>query len=181
MARFRSRDGLMESSDPKAVEVWDGIVARQESEKQSWTEILRARGVKYAHPDDGWVHRENGTHTVSWYPQFDDRPEVGDLIAFGCPPSRRYNDPEGKWYHSNHDHPDAPKKPDSQEAASSGYRICRVTAVNRRHGPIGFMQDFTYEDTGERMPARKPTRWQQIKARLARAASNAFQAKGPRP
>lgn len=50
--------------------------------EQEWIAALRADGVKAAHPDDGWVKRdENRVHLC--YPQFNDNPAVGDLIALG--------------------------------------------------------------------------------------------------
>lgn len=159
MSRYVSRDGLMSSADPKAVALWDDICARAEFAEMSWTDILRARGVKYAHPDDGWVKRDGTppSHTRSWYPQFDDRPEVGDLIAFGTPPG-------GEHYRSWHDvwrgrkdtyAREQMRRLDGQpESSADGYRICRVTKVDRRRG-ILYHQSFEYEDTGERMPPRQ--------------------------
>lgn len=101
--RIVSEDGLLSSSDPNAVALWNDIGRRMEAEGATMTERLRAIGVKLAHPDDGWNHRP-GHHTncrqcqegvapsftLSWYPLFNDRPEVGDLIAFGQPWEERY-------------------------------------------------------------------------------------------
>lgn len=163
MSGYTSSDGLMSSSDPNAVALWEDIAARRESQKMSWTEILRAMGVKYAHPDDGWVTRERGKHSRSWYPQFDDRPEVGDLIAFGCAPDsehyrswfdvynqRRFRKSRGR------DRKTYEHYRDGAEVACNGYRICRVTAVERSSGRLGYHQDFEYEDTGQRVPPRAP-------------------------
>ena len=141
--RYTSSDGLLSSDDPKTIVLWEDIVSRQENAKTDWTTRLRAMGVKLAHPDDGWVNRERCTFALSWYPQFDDHPEEGDLIAFGSPPYRehyvlRYSEKSGEEY------------------AGDGYRICRVTKVTRRHSILGYFQDFEYEDTGDRVPARKP-------------------------
>jgi hypothetical protein len=58
----------------------DQDMNRQERE---WVEHLRARGVKAAHPDDGWVDRQKNTVQFA-YPHFNDRPSVGDVIALGC-------------------------------------------------------------------------------------------------
>jgi hypothetical protein len=44
------------------------------------------------------------------------------------------------------------------ESSADGYRICRVTKVERRHGILGYHQSFEYEDTGERMPPRQAGR-----------------------
>lgn len=164
-----SDDGRMRSSDPSAVALWDSIGNRMANDKRTWTDILRSLGVKYAHPDDGWVNRDRNTHTRSWYPQFDDRPEVGDLIAFGSPPG-------GEHYRSWHDvwrgrkdryaREQMDRLEGKPESSADGYRICRVTEVERRHGILGYHQSFAYEDTDERLPPRKPTRWQRIKRRL---------------
>ena len=169
--RFTSRDGLMSSFDPAAVALWEDITARAEFAKMSWTDTLRARGVKYAHPDDGWVNRDLGKHTRSWYPQFDDRPEVGDLIAFGRPP-------DGDHYRSWHDvwrgrkdtyaREQMRRLTGQPESSANGYRICRVTKVERRSSILGYHQSFEYEDTGERMPPRAPTMRQRVAARLRR-------------
>lgn len=55
-----------------------------EAAEARWIADLRARGVKAAHPNDGWVHRdENKIHLC--YPQFNDGVAVGDLMALGWP------------------------------------------------------------------------------------------------
>lgn len=53
-------------------------------EEAAWVTRLRACGVKAAHPDDGWVNREKNS-VYFCYPQFNDNPVVGDLIALGWP------------------------------------------------------------------------------------------------
>lgn len=168
---YTSSDGLMRSADPRAVALWEDITARAEFAEMSWTEILRARGVKLAHPDDGWVKREQSRFHLSWYPQFDDRPEVGDLIAFGKAPDREH-------YQSWHDvwrgrtdqyaREQMERLTGRPESAASGYRICRVVSVTRRPTILahGLNTDIEYVDTGERMPPRKPTRWQWVRERL---------------
>ena len=53
-------------------------------QEREWIADLRARGVKAAHPDDGWVDRDrNRLHLA--YPQFNDSLLVGDLLALGWP------------------------------------------------------------------------------------------------
>lgn len=133
----------MSSSDPEAVALWEKICADQENAKGDWTGRLRAAGVKLAHPDDGWVKRDRNSFSLSWYPQFDDHPEEGDLIAFGRPP-------QGEQYYRAGPNP-------GPECAYEGYRICRVTKVVRRTSILGYFQDFAYEDTGVRLPPRRPT------------------------
>ena len=57
---------------------------RLATEKAEWIADLRRRGVKAAHPDDGWVDREAGTIHLC-YPLFNDGLSVGDLLALGYP------------------------------------------------------------------------------------------------
>lgn len=82
--RFTSADGLCRSNDAGHVATWDRIGATLAAEQREWNARLRAQGVKAAHPDDGWVDRANSTVQFS-YPAFDDRVQVGDLIALGWP------------------------------------------------------------------------------------------------
>lgn len=59
----------------------DGRPPSSQDERE-WIEVLRAAGVKAAHPDDGWVKRdESKVHLC--YPQFDDGLSEGDLLALG--------------------------------------------------------------------------------------------------
>ena len=44
--------------------------------------MLRSQHIKGAHPDDGWVDREN-SQVCLMYPQFLDEIAVGDLFAIG--------------------------------------------------------------------------------------------------
>lgn len=155
---YRSKDGLLTSSSPEGAALWDSITERHENSKQGWTARLREMGVKLAHPDDGWVKRDQNKFSLSWYPQFDDRPEVGDLVAFGCPPRgehyRRTRSMDDKYQNWAYD--DRPVT--EPESAIEGYRICRVTAVERRRSILGYFQDFEYEDTGIRVPPPAPAR-----------------------
>lgn len=73
---------------PEVVALWHDICDKQETTKRDWIAKLRAKGVKAAHPDDGWVDRENST-VCFCYPQFDDGPQVGDRIALGWPDGHR--------------------------------------------------------------------------------------------
>jgi len=52
--------------------------------KEEWIAKLRLKGVKAAHPNDGWVDRTANTVTFS-YPDFDDGVGLGDVIALGWP------------------------------------------------------------------------------------------------
>jgi len=58
------------------------ICAEQKEQERQWVKSLRVQGIKAAHPDDGWVEREENTVHFA-YPQFDDGVSIGDLIALG--------------------------------------------------------------------------------------------------
>lgn len=70
---------------PDAVALAVAIDQKFQNEERNWVAQLRAMGVKAAHPDDGWVHRTDDPCVHLEYPQFNDGPEVGDLIALGWP------------------------------------------------------------------------------------------------
>ena len=157
MGKYVSSDGLMSSADPQAVALWDSIGADMENDKRSWTQRLRVAGIKLAHPDDGWVKRERNTFSLSWYPQFNDSPQVGDLIAFGTPPrGDHYRSWRDVWSDRRDDYGRAAYErcKDEPEAAADGYRICRVTEVEDRSGILGRLVTYAYEDTGTRFPPR---------------------------
>jgi hypothetical protein len=61
---------------------WRDICVKAQKEQDRWISNLRAAGIKAAHPDDGWVDRENNTVHFS-YPQFDDGCAIGDRVALG--------------------------------------------------------------------------------------------------
>lgn len=86
MTMYRSRDGLASSSDRQVVELWESICTEQASAQDRASALLRAKGVKMEHPDDGWVNRERNT-IAPCYPRFDDGVSEGDLIALGWPSS----------------------------------------------------------------------------------------------
>ncbi len=89
--RYRSSDGLLTTDDLDALVLWEQACIDHAKSATRWTELLRSQGVKLAHPYDGWVNEPGrndyqGTESylnLSWYPQFNDIPEVGDLIALG--------------------------------------------------------------------------------------------------
>jgi hypothetical protein len=72
------------SGDPEFVMRWIEIVDKSEREEKLWIEELRKNGFKAAHPNDGWVDRENNIITFA-YPQFFDNADVGDLVMLGWP------------------------------------------------------------------------------------------------
>lgn len=80
--KYKSKDGLAQSNDKNAIATWDSIGEKVASEEATWIATLRSLGIKAAHPDDGWVDREEN-YVVFAYPYFNDEPQVGDLIVLG--------------------------------------------------------------------------------------------------
>lgn len=163
MTRYQSSDPNMSSSTPEGAALLERILADERTAYATWEDKLRGVGVKLAHPDDGWVDRENHTFSLSWYARFNDNPHVGDLIAFGRPPHGEFT---RHW------------QDDPARAIESGYRICRVTQTDvsdedHERWPTIKAQRFWYEDTGVRMPPLKPkplvvSWWRRIFKRGAR-------------
>lgn len=159
--KYRSRDGLCSSIDSAAVALWDSIGAQMDADKRSWTETLRAMGVKLAHPDDGWVKRDAPEPylSLSWYPQFNDEPQAGDLIALGA--AYHYGDYDGdrkrNWRRASRD-----GRKGGGERICWRYRLVRVTRVNDRTGILGRFVEYYFQDTGIRLPP-EPTRHERRK------------------
>jgi hypothetical protein len=64
------------------VATFAAMVRDSEHDEAAWIAALRAKGVKAAHPDDGWVDRdEQRLHFC--YPTFFEEPQPGDLVALG--------------------------------------------------------------------------------------------------
>ena len=80
---------LVRSSNPDIVSRWHQICDDQESAQHRWVAGLRERGFKAAHPNDGWVDRENNEINFN-YPQFNDGAGVGDLVMLG----QHFSNPE---------------------------------------------------------------------------------------
>lgn len=80
----RFRDGSTVRGDREHVARVVAIEENMRRQERNSVAELRAQGVKAAHPDDGWVNRERNTVRLE-YPTFNDRPQVGDLIALGWP------------------------------------------------------------------------------------------------
>jgi hypothetical protein len=76
------------TGDPQFVATWNRVVSEMEAAKQAWIADLRERGIKAAHPDDGWVDR-NENSILFCYPQFNDGVDVGDFVALGHPDKYR--------------------------------------------------------------------------------------------
>ncbi len=70
------------SGDPEFVARWNAGCREDHNNEQRWIAELRANGVKAAHPDDGWVDRENHSFQFA-YPQFNDGAEVGSRVVLG--------------------------------------------------------------------------------------------------
>ena len=58
------------------------ITEKQHEDEAAWIARLRAGRVAAAHPDDGWVDRENNAIYFA-YPQFNDGVCVGCVVALG--------------------------------------------------------------------------------------------------
>lgn len=74
--------GAMTGGSAEHQALWLKICDEHDKLEAAFVEWLRARGVKMAHPNDGWIDRENNIARPS-YPHFDDGAEVGDLVCFG--------------------------------------------------------------------------------------------------
>jgi hypothetical protein len=86
--KHTSKDGLAYSSDKRLTKLWDDIGKSQKVAEKQWIEQLRSIGVKAAHPNDGWVDRENNEVQLV-YPQFNDGLAKGDSLALGWPDEYR--------------------------------------------------------------------------------------------
>jgi hypothetical protein len=75
-------DGTRVRGPASVVSELVGIDRDYRTAEREWVARLRVTGIKLAHPDDGWVNREENS-LVPCYPQFDDNPGEGDLIALG--------------------------------------------------------------------------------------------------
>jgi len=69
------------------IDKWDKIAEERGIDKQLWIKNLRELGIKAAHPDDGWVDREENSVYFA-YPYFNDKPKKGDLIVLGWPDNK---------------------------------------------------------------------------------------------
>lgn len=61
------------------------LAASSEAARRSWVEILEARGIGLAHPDDGWVDRERDTVLLVYPSLSRTAPAPGVLLALGWP------------------------------------------------------------------------------------------------
>jgi len=72
------------SGKPEFVRAWADVCIKAQKSLDEWIALLRSQGVKAAHPDDGWIDRENNRLHFA-YPQFNDGVSVGSLVALGRP------------------------------------------------------------------------------------------------
>lgn len=61
---------------------WQDSCIEAQRHEDKWIEMLRKDGIKAAHPDDGWVNRQDNK-VVLCYPQFNDGVSIGDRICLG--------------------------------------------------------------------------------------------------
>ena len=81
---FKSKDGLLTSSSIEDVLSWDKIVTKSKLKEARWVDSLRLKGYSAAHPNDGWIDRENNKFQLV-YPQFNDGVVVGSKVMLGWP------------------------------------------------------------------------------------------------
>jgi hypothetical protein len=101
-ATITLRDGSRVSGSREHIDRVRRIERDLVAEERAWIERLRDEGVRAAHPDDGWVNREE-SYVSLMYPQFNDGLATGSLLALG-------------W-------------PGDNKGVFSGYRIVRVTEI----------------------------------------------------
>lgn len=64
------------------VSAWNMLCKLEQQKEDEWISDLRSKGVKAAHPNDGWNNREEKTLQLG-YPAFNDGVSVGDIVAIG--------------------------------------------------------------------------------------------------
>jgi hypothetical protein len=63
-------------------QTWIDVCNNYKANEAKWVAMLKEKGYKAAHPDDGWVNRvANEVRFV--YPQFKYKLQPGDLVALG--------------------------------------------------------------------------------------------------
>lgn len=58
------------------------VITEDKRQTREWVEDLRQRGVRAAHPDDGWVNRDTN-EVIMTYPYFCGNLKVNDIIVLG--------------------------------------------------------------------------------------------------
>lgn len=64
------------------VKMFAKICQEGKAREREWIADLRRDGIKAAHPDDGWVNRQENRLQFA-YPQFNDGAAPGDRVALG--------------------------------------------------------------------------------------------------
>lgn len=77
-----NKSDISVSGDAGFVSLFKKVEADHNRRTELWIGHLVDYGVKAAHPDDGWVDRENNEVSFA-YPYFNLRPSVGDTIVLG--------------------------------------------------------------------------------------------------
>lgn len=70
------------SGRPDIVNTWVGVVNDYQDKETEWIDKVKLQGYKAAHPNDGWVDRENNKIHLA-YPYFNDGIKVGDKMMLG--------------------------------------------------------------------------------------------------
>lgn len=91
-----SNDGLMTATEgnEKFVHSYNQICRDYDEAAHVWIKQLRAQGFVAAHPNDGWVDRDNNRFTLV-YPHFQDREvlQTGDTVMLGWHSDAKTNRP----------------------------------------------------------------------------------------
>ena len=80
-----SKDGLMTTTAPENyhhIASYNQICDEYDKANREWIKKLIAEGYKAAHPNDGWVNREEMKFSLT-YPHFDLGVKVGDKVMLG--------------------------------------------------------------------------------------------------
>ena len=77
-------DGMVYDRNGVVDANWINICGEFDKREREWISMLRERGFKASHPNDGHVDRnKNLIHFA--YPHFNDSASVGDLVMLGQP------------------------------------------------------------------------------------------------
>lgn len=72
------------SKDPNMIGMWTSACKAAQADEDAWVKKLKANNIVAAHPDDGWVDREENFVDMC-YPYFNIGIEIGSLIVLGWP------------------------------------------------------------------------------------------------
>ena len=80
-----SNDGLVRCNNAdnfEFINLYNKICEDYEKEKENWIKELKEQGYKAAHPNDGWVNREDNVFQLC-YPYFEEQIKIGDKVMLG--------------------------------------------------------------------------------------------------